>query len=500
MADGPLPRPVPAGVHPLSPVAFRRADTLASSRYGSDRGVRIGSCRTYRLAGRGGTGMRVGIIGGGAAGLASAWLLEHEHEVTLFEKDDRFGGHAHTVTIEADGQQPRRRRRVRVLRAGRGLCDVQPAARHPRGAAAVVSRDADGLRRGAPAPRRDASAAGRPAGVELVHPAALGTLIRFRRFLADVPAFLAQHDRTLTIGEYLERQRLPREFVDGFLLPAAARVLVRRAVRFQRFTAYNALYYLGANMPTGLRAPDQSEIEGGLKVYVDALVGSLERATLRRDSAVARAHPRSGRLDRRRGRRRRAPHLRPGGHRDQRAPGAAAPRSSAPRRPSSARSCGRLEYFDTTIAIHGDRRLMPRSESAWSVVNARWDGCHSSLSIWNPERGLPVFKSWVTFDQRAARAAVRRRALRARQGRRGLLRRPAPAQGAARRRTACGSPGCTRTTPTRTRARSAPPCNCRAATRARIRAPGPCSRRRFRACGAPGRYGVAPGRGRRTSR
>ena len=35
---------------------------------------------------------------------------------------------------------------------------------------------------------------------------------------------------------------------------------------------------------------------------------------------------------------------------------------------------GRFEYFDTRIAIHGDRRLMPDDESAWSVVNVRWDG------------------------------------------------------------------------------------------------------------------------------
>jgi predicted NAD/FAD-binding protein len=25
---------------------------------------------------------------------------------------------------------------------------------------------------------------------------------------------------------------------------------------------------------------------------------------------------------------------------------------------------------------------------------------HSHLSIWNPARGLPVFKSWVTFEER----------------------------------------------------------------------------------------------------
>lgn len=48
--------------------------------------------------------MRIGIVGGGAAGLTSAWLLEEHHDVTLFEKDDRLGGHAHTVQIEAHGQ------------------------------------------------------------------------------------------------------------------------------------------------------------------------------------------------------------------------------------------------------------------------------------------------------------------------------------------------------------------------------------------------------------
>jgi predicted NAD/FAD-binding protein len=48
--------------------------------------------------------MRIGIIGGGAAGLATAWLLEQDHDVTLFEKDDRLGGHAHTVDIDVGGR------------------------------------------------------------------------------------------------------------------------------------------------------------------------------------------------------------------------------------------------------------------------------------------------------------------------------------------------------------------------------------------------------------
>ena len=41
--------------------------------------------------------IRIAVVGGGVAGLSAAWLLGQRHEVTLFEADDRLGGHAHTV-------------------------------------------------------------------------------------------------------------------------------------------------------------------------------------------------------------------------------------------------------------------------------------------------------------------------------------------------------------------------------------------------------------------
>jgi predicted NAD/FAD-binding protein len=41
----------------------------------------------------------IAVIGAGAAGLAAAHLLQRRHRVTLFEKLDYPGGHAHTVTL-----------------------------------------------------------------------------------------------------------------------------------------------------------------------------------------------------------------------------------------------------------------------------------------------------------------------------------------------------------------------------------------------------------------
>ena len=42
----------------------------------------------------------IGIIGTGIAGLSCAWLLGKRHSVTLYEKNDYFGGHSNTVQIE----------------------------------------------------------------------------------------------------------------------------------------------------------------------------------------------------------------------------------------------------------------------------------------------------------------------------------------------------------------------------------------------------------------
>jgi predicted NAD/FAD-binding protein len=46
------------------------------------------------------------VVGSGIAGLSAAWHLaqdSHPTAVTLFEADDRFGGHAHTVDLTLDG-------------------------------------------------------------------------------------------------------------------------------------------------------------------------------------------------------------------------------------------------------------------------------------------------------------------------------------------------------------------------------------------------------------
>ncbi len=51
-------------------------------------------------------GRRTAVIGSGVAGLTAAYLLGRAGHVTLYEADDRLGGHAHTheLTSPQDGR------------------------------------------------------------------------------------------------------------------------------------------------------------------------------------------------------------------------------------------------------------------------------------------------------------------------------------------------------------------------------------------------------------
>jgi len=46
---------------------------------------------------------KIAIVGTGISGLGAAWLLNPNHEITVYEKAARIGGHSRTVTVEYDG-------------------------------------------------------------------------------------------------------------------------------------------------------------------------------------------------------------------------------------------------------------------------------------------------------------------------------------------------------------------------------------------------------------
>jgi uncharacterized protein len=48
--------------------------------------------------------LKIAVVGSGISGLSSAYLLNGRHDVTLFESEDRLGGHSNTVNLEVSSR------------------------------------------------------------------------------------------------------------------------------------------------------------------------------------------------------------------------------------------------------------------------------------------------------------------------------------------------------------------------------------------------------------
>ena len=48
--------------------------------------------------------MRIAVIGSGISGIGASWALSRVHDVTLYEANERVGGHSRTLEVELDGR------------------------------------------------------------------------------------------------------------------------------------------------------------------------------------------------------------------------------------------------------------------------------------------------------------------------------------------------------------------------------------------------------------
>jgi predicted NAD/FAD-binding protein len=342
--------------------------------------------------------LEIAIIGGGGAGLTAAWLLGDAHRVTLYERENRLGGHAHTVDVDVGGERVPVDSGVdffwpRMWPTFSRLLDTLAVPVHEY----VMTGTLDG-----------AGGKGlyqmplvRNTGIpwSTLRPRQMAALWQLRRALAPARTLVGSGDTSSTVERFVDGLDCSRSFKDDFFYPLLLSGWCMDAEDFKQVAAYDPLKYLVLRESDRLRRPRVREITGGARRYVDALARAVAPSTIRPASPVRRVLRAAGRyvVEDDRGGVQEFDHLiiatdareasRLVGHLD--------------RAQDLRRALCRIEYFKTLIAIHGDRRLMPVNRRHWSVVNVRYDGTHSLTTVWKRWASrTPIFRSWVTFEPR----------------------------------------------------------------------------------------------------
>lgn len=233
---------------------------------------------------------RVAVIGSGVSGLTAAYILGRHDDVTLFEADDRPGGHAHTHRVPgADGGElavdsgfivHNRRTYPHLLR----LFDELGVTTRPTEMSLSVSCEGCGLEYAGARGVRALWPSGSRRGADHV------------RMLLDIPRFHRAARRLVsvarrvdpggtvvgpTLGEFADRHRFSPFFTAHFLLPLVSAVWSCPAGTALDYPARHLFGFLEHHGMLGVwGSPRWRTVEGGSHTYVERVLAGLHSVRL----------------------------------------------------------------------------------------------------------------------------------------------------------------------------------------------------------------------------
>jgi hypothetical protein len=342
--------------------------------------------------------VRVAVVGSGVAGLGAAWLLSPRHDVVLYERDRRLGGHSNTVEVPVSGGSTAvdagfivyNERNYPNLTALFAHLDV---ATDWSDMSFSVSLDGGRYEYGSGWSAYLGQATNI---VNRDHWRLLRDILRFNR---EAPRLLdAADDLSLSLGQYLHANRFDARFAQRYLMPMAGCIW---SAPMHQMLAYPAQSLVRFFWNHGLlRVAGQLRwrtVRGGSRRYVEKLA-ALPAGSIRLGHGAVRIVRRADGIDVRdtRGQWDRFDRVIVACHADQ----ALAMLDQPTER--ERRILAAFRYVTNTAAVHGDVALMPRRRrvwSSWNYVAREGDrDAPASLTYWmnrlqNLDPAHPVFVS-----------------------------------------------------------------------------------------------------------
>jgi len=208
--------------------------------------------------------MRIAVVGSGVAGLGAAYVLAGAHDVHVFERDGRAGGHANTVTHDGlaldTGFLVHNDRNYPLL--GR-LFGELGVATHASDMSFSVSCAGCGLEYSGRNPFAQPRNAASPKFLAL-----LGEIGRWLRTARP-------EDESQSLAEYLDEHRYSARFRRHFLVPLTSALWSTAPGRALEFPAAYAIRFFDNHGMLGFGRFKWRTVTGGSRTYVDAIAAKL---------------------------------------------------------------------------------------------------------------------------------------------------------------------------------------------------------------------------------
>ena len=315
--------------------------------------------------------MKIAIIGSGISGLTAAYLLNRQHDISVFEASDWVGGHTHTVDVQVDGRHfaidtgfivfndwtyPNFIELLNQLGVTYQPTEMSFSVCDPVSGVEYNGNTLNSLF----AQRRN-----------LLSPPFWGMLRDILRFNREAVDDLQQQRiaSDLSLGSYLQQRGYGERFIQHYIVPMGAAIWSMSLADMLNFPLQFFLrFFKNHGLLSVTDRPQWQVIKGGSSSYVAPLSASFaERIRLQcpvqrveRDARGVTVHSSAGseRFDK----------VVFACHSDQALQLLAEPSAT------EQQILGALPYADNDVVLHTDTRLLPKRPLAWASWNYRLGG------------------------------------------------------------------------------------------------------------------------------
>lgn len=222
--------------------------------------------------------MRIAIVGSGISGLTAAYLLNRNHDITLFEADSRLGGHTATVDVNDNGRQlavdtgfivyndwtyPNFIRLLKQLGVESQPTEMGFSVCDPLADFEYAGNNLNSIF----AKRSSLLSAG--------HWRMLKDILRFNREAVRDWKRGVVNDST-TLGQYLSENRYSSEFSERYLVPMGSAIWSASLAQMREFSvSFFIRFFINHGLLNIFNRPQWRVIRGGSRSYIEPLSKSF---------------------------------------------------------------------------------------------------------------------------------------------------------------------------------------------------------------------------------